>query len=64
MEMLKTKWRECDKFREQRLQEVKLMRAQRERLLQQRMYEEAHRLEETISDTLEEADYIPRTTLN
>lgn len=63
MEMLKTKWRECDKFREQRLQEVKLMRAQRERLLQQRMYEEAHRLEETISDTLEEADYIPRTTL-
>lgn len=61
--MLKTKWRECDKFREQRLQEVKLMRAQRERLLQQRMYEEAHRLEETISDTLEEADYIPRTTL-
>lgn len=63
MEMLKTKWRECDKFREHRLQEVKLMRAQRERLLQQRMYEEAHRLEETISDTLEEADYIPRTTL-
>lgn len=39
------------------------MRAQRERLLQQHMFEEAHRLEEVITDTLEKADYIPRTTL-
>lgn len=63
IELLKSKWKEGERFREQRLQEVMLMRAQRERLLKQHMFEEAHRLEEVITDTLEEADYIPRTTL-
>lgn len=63
IELLKSKWKEGERFREQRLQEVMSMRAQRERLLQQHMFEEAHRLEEVITDTLEEADYIPRTTL-
>ncbi|XP_062590016.1 short transient receptor potential channel 3-like [Saccostrea cucullata] len=62
-EILHKKWEEWQRFRDQRVQEVKSMREQRERLLQQRMFEEARRLEEAISDTLEEADYIPRTTL-
>ncbi|XP_048734236.1 short transient receptor potential channel 7-like isoform X1 [Ostrea edulis] len=62
-EMLQRQWEEGQMFRERRLQEVKSMRGQREHLLQQHMFEEARRLEETIADTLEEADYIPRTTL-
>jgi hypothetical protein len=62
-EMLQRQWEEWQKLREKRLLEVRLMREQREHLLQQHMFEEARRLEEAIGDTLEEADYIPRTTL-
>ncbi|KAK3106625.1 hypothetical protein FSP39_023931 [Pinctada imbricata] len=61
--LLKQRWQEGFKFREDRLQQIQSMREERRELLEKKKFMEALEMEDKIADVLEDADFIPKTTI-
>ena len=61
--MMQERWAEAARFREDRMREVREMREQRRKLLEESKFMEAFDVEDKIADALDDADFIPRTTI-
>ncbi|OWF44847.1 short transient receptor potential channel 3-like [Mizuhopecten yessoensis] len=62
--MVRKIWEDGKSFRDEKMEAIRAMREERLKLIKDMKAAEAHSLEDDIIDAYEDADFIPRTTIN
>ncbi|XP_033724598.1 short transient receptor potential channel 3-like [Pecten maximus] len=62
--MVREMWEDGKSFRDSKMEAIRAMREERLKLIEDMKAAEAQSLEDNIIDAYDEADYIPRTTIN